>query len=207
MVNTHWIRACVLAYCLAGSVAGVQAQDLKGILSGVVKAVGEKVSEKVPFAVEGTWKYTGQDCQFTSDNLLAKAGGEVAAKKVEAKMQEVLEKLGFTEGCTFVFNADSTYTSTVKNRTVEGTYRLDTATKELKMTTQAGRTFTAAVSYNVAEPKKMSLLFNADKLMDLAKTVSNTASLKSSNATLKSVSALLNNYQGLKLGFELEKQP
>ena len=53
----------------------------------------------------------------------------------------------------------------------------------------------------------MSILFNADKLMDLAKTVSNTASLKSSNATLKSVSALLNNYQGLKLGFELEKQP
>lgn len=29
-------------------------------------------------------------------------------------MSDVLTKLGFTDGCTYVFNADSTYTSTVK---------------------------------------------------------------------------------------------
>ena len=30
-----------------------------------------------------TWKYKSPGCAFTSENLLAKAGGEIAAKKVE----------------------------------------------------------------------------------------------------------------------------
>ena len=53
------------------------------------------------------------DCKFESDNLLAKAGGEVAAKQVEEKMSGVLEKLGFKEGATYIFNEDSTYTSVI----------------------------------------------------------------------------------------------
>ena len=30
----------------------------------------------------GTWNYSGPGCAFTSENLLAKAGGEVAATKI-----------------------------------------------------------------------------------------------------------------------------
>ena len=33
-----------------------------------------------------TWKYKSPGCAFTSENLLAKAGGEIAAKKVEEKL-------------------------------------------------------------------------------------------------------------------------
>ena len=46
----------------------------------------------------------------------------------------------------------------------------------------------------------------ADKLMQLAQTVSSAASLKSSSTTLKRVSSLLSNYNGLQVGFQLEKQ-
>lgn len=66
------------------------AQDLKSILSGVVSAVANKVTGESS-SLTGTWAYSGPDCKFESDNLLAKAGGEVAAKKVEEKMSGVLE--------------------------------------------------------------------------------------------------------------------
>ena len=206
MKMTNWMKVGILACCLMMNALGAQAQDLKSILSGIAKTVGEKVSEKIPFSVEGTWTYVGQDCQFTSDNLLAQAGGEVASQTVETKMQELLDKLGFSDGCTFVFNADGTYSSAVKGRTTQGTYTFDTESKELKMKTSAGISFTTTASYNVTEPNKMSLLFNADKLMQLAQTVSSAASLKSSSSTLKMVSSLLGNYNGLQVGFQLEKQ-
>lgn len=101
----------VLALCIAGTANGM-AQDLKSILSGVANAVANKVTGESA-SLTGTWAYVGPDCKFESDNLLAKAGGEVAAKQVEDKMSGVLEKLGFKEGTTYTFNADSTYTSVV----------------------------------------------------------------------------------------------
>lgn len=79
----------VLALCFAGTANGM-AQDLKSILSGVVSAVTNKVTGESS-SLTGTWAYSGPDCKFESDNLLAKAGGEVAAKKVEEKMSGVLE--------------------------------------------------------------------------------------------------------------------
>lgn len=197
------LLACVL---MLGTQA--HAQDWKSILSGVAKAVGEKVSEtSTSFSLAGTWKYVGQDCKFQSDNLLAKAGSELAAKSVEEKMQQVMDKLGFSEGCTFVFNADSTYTSTVKGKTTQGTYSYNATDKELKLKTRLGIGFTATVSYNVLTPGKMSLLFNADKLMDLTKTVGSVASKASSNSTLSTLTSLLDQYNGLQLGFEMERQP
>ena len=108
----------------------VSAQDWKSVLGGVVNKVEEtvsKVNESV--SMVGTWKYTAPDCKFESDDLLSKAGGEVAAKKVEEQMSNYLSKLGFNENTVYVFNADSTYTSTVAGRTVKGTYIYNKDTK------------------------------------------------------------------------------
>ena len=75
------------------------AQDLKSILTGVAKAVvGDKATTES--SIIGTWKYVGPQCQFESENLLAKAGGEVAAKEVEEKMQIVYDKVGMN-GCQY----------------------------------------------------------------------------------------------------------
>ena len=72
----------------------VSAQDLKSILSGVAKVVGNKVTGSEN-SIEGTWTFVGPDCKFESDNLLAKAGGEVAAKKVEDGIEETLTYCDF----------------------------------------------------------------------------------------------------------------
>ena len=185
----------------------VSAQDWKSVLGGVVNKVEEtvsKVNESV--SIVGTWKYTAPDCKFESDDLLSKAGGEVAAKKVEEQMSNYLSKLGFNENTVYVFNADSTYTSTVAGRTVNGTYSYNKDTKEVTLKTKIGLKITAQVSTSLLNGGTMSLLFKADKLMSLAQTVTGAVAGKSSNATVSTLNSVLSQYDGLLLGFEMKKQ-
>ena len=185
----------------------VSAQDWKSVLGGVVNKV-EKTVSKVNESVSmvGTWKYTAPDCKFESDDLLSKAGGEVAAKKVEEQMSNYLSKLGFNENTVYVFYADSTYTSTVAGRTVNGTYSYNKDTKEVTLKTKIGLKMTAQISTSVLNGGKMSLLFKADKLMLLAQAVTGAVAGKSSNATVSTLNTVLSQYDGLLLGFEMQKQ-
>ena len=98
--------------------------------------MGDKVTGNN--SLEGTWKYADPDCKFSSDNFLATAGGELAAKKVEEQMGGILEKIGFKDGATYVFNADGTYTSTIQGRSMSGTYSYNADTKELVLKTRLG---------------------------------------------------------------------
>lgn len=186
----------------------VSAQDWKSVLGGVVVNKVEETVSKVNESVSmvGTWKYTAPDCKFESDDLLSKAGGEVAAKKVEEQMSNYLSKLGFNENTVYVFNADSTYTSTVAGRTVNGTYSYNKDTKEVTLKTKIGLKMTAQISTSVLNGGKMSLLFKADKLMSLAQAVTGAVAGKSSNATVSTLNTVLSQYDGLLLGFEMQKQ-
>ena len=189
---------CVL--CVGATSA--QAQDWKSILSGIANTVTEKVTGVSTFSLEGTWNYVGPDCKFESENLLAQVGSEIAAQKVETEMSSILSKIGFKEGVSYVFNSDGTYTSTVNGRTTQGTYTYDSNTNELTLKTTLGVTFNATVSRSVENSNNISLLFNADKLMSLAQTVS--SALKSSSTS--TLSTILGQYDGMKIGFELTKQ-
>ena len=148
-----WRSVLVLALCIAGTANGM-AQDLKSILSGVANVVANKVTGESA-SLTGTWTYAGPDCKFESDNLLAKAGGEVATKQVEEKMSGVLEKLGFKEGATYTFNEDSTYTSVIGGKTVNGTYSYNADTKELTMKSPVRPFETVAFTFS---PKRVFIV-------------------------------------------------
>lgn len=182
----------------------VSAQDLKSILSGVAKVVGNKVTGSGN-SIEGTWTFVGPDCKFESDNLLAKAGGEVAAKKVEDKMGGILSTLGFKEGTTYTFNADSTYTSVVGGRTTNGTYSYNAETNELTLKTRLGIKVNMIASKGLTGDK-LSLFFKADKVMSLAQSILGKVSSASSNSAVGTANSLMNEYDGLLLGFEMKKQ-
>lgn len=49
----------------------------------------------------------------------------------------------------------------------------------------------------------MNMLFKADKLMEILKVISNTASNLSSSAAV--INAVLGKYNGMRVGFELKK--
>lgn len=185
----------LLLCCISGK---TYAQDWKSILTGVAKeVVGDKIT--TASSIVGTWNYIAPECKFESDDLLAKAGGEVASKKVEDQMQSVYDKIGLN-GCQFTFNEDGSYSYTLKNRTVKGTYTFDDTEKSITMSTKLGIKQTA---YVTVAGNNMSLVFNTDKLISALKTITGAASKV--NDTASSINSLISTYDGLRLGFELEK--
>ena len=177
-------------------------QNYGGLGSGLVKQLGSilgntTLSQK---DIIGTWHYSSADCVFESENFLMKAGGEVAAAKVEEKINATLTKLGLTgEQITFTFNADNTYTASIKGRVIQGTYALDVANKKLTLTYLNGL---GTITPQIAKTgNKMSLLYDADKLFKFLTTISAV----SNNSTLKSLSTLLESYDGMLIGWELQK--
>ena len=160
-MNSKTLLKC-LCMCLAmfAILVNANAQDLKSILTGVAKAVvGDKATTSS--SIIGTWKYVGPQCQFESENLLAKAGGEVAAKEVEEKMQTVYDRIGMS-GCEYTFNEDGTYSYTLKKRTMSGTYTFNDKEKTITM---KGKLGVKTVAHVTVTGNDMSLVFNADKLM------------------------------------------
>lgn len=197
-MNSKTLLKC-LCMCLAmfAILVNANAQDLKSILTGVAKAVvGDKATTSS--SIIGTWKYVGPQCQFESENLLAKAGGEVAAKEVEEKMQTVYDRIGMS-GC-YTFNEDGTYSYTLKKRTMSGTYTFDDKEKTITM---KGKLGVKTVAHVTVTGNDMSLVFNADKLMSVLKTITGTVSKV--NSTAATINSVAGSYDGLMLGFDLKK--
>ena len=193
LLKSIWI---LLVMCGVSANAG--AQDLKSILSGVAKAVvGNKAT--TASSIIGTWTYSGPECQFESENLLAKAGGEMAAKEVEEKMIAVYNKVGMNN-IRYTFNEDGTYSYQMKKRTVTGSYVFDDAAKTITMTGKLGLT---TVAYVTVTGNDMSMVFKADKLMSILKTITGAASKV--NSTAATINSVAEAYDGLMLGFELKK--
>lgn len=198
-MNSKTLLKC-LCMCLAmfAILVNANAQDLKSILTGVAKAVvGDKATTSS--SIIGTWKYVGPQCQFESENLLAKAGGEVAAKEVEEKMQTVYDRIGMS-GCEYTFNEDGTYSYTLKKRTMSGTYTFDDKEKTITM---KGKLGVKTVAHVTVTGNDMSLVFNADKLMSVLKTI--TGIVSKVNSTAATINSVAGSYDGLMLGFDLKK--
>lgn len=193
LLKSIWI---LLVMCGVSANAG--AQDLKSILSGVAKAVvGNKAT--TASSIIGTWTYSGPECQFESENLLAKAGGEMAAKEVEEKMIAVYNKVGMNN-IRYTFNEDGTYSYQMKKRRVTGSYVFDDAAKTITMTGKLGL---KTVAYVTVTGNDMSMVFKADKLMSILKTITGAASKV--NSTAATINSVAEAYDGLMLGFELKK--
>lgn len=177
---------------------GVKAQSISDILSGVAQAVvGDKATTAA--SLKGTWKYSGPACEFESSNLLSKAGGKAAAQKIEKKVAPVLKTLG-VNGIVYTFDGDGNYTSKIKTRVTKGTYKFNEKAKTITFTPELGKAYTA---YVVTQGSKMTLTFNASKLMTTLKSITNaTSSLSSTTSILNSV---IGSYDGMRLGFELKK--
>lgn len=150
--------------------------------------------------VQGTWRYKGVDCVFKTENVLMKAGGEAATAKVEAKINDALKKVGVTsEALAFTFNTDNTFTINVKGRNLKGTYTLDLESKKITISNLNGvGTITPQI---VKNGTTMNLLYDADKLLKFLTTISAV----SNNSTLKSLNTLLESYDGMLIGWELQK--
>ena len=192
------VRVLLAAAFFCMSATSIQAQSIKDILSGVISnVVGDKATTESSF--KGTWKYNAPACEFESDNLLAKAGGTAAAEKIEKRVAPLLKLVG-VNGIVYTFDGKGNYTSKIKKRVTEGTYKFDSKAKTITFTPTIGMAYTAHVA---VQGSTMTLTFEADKLMTTLKTISNATSKLSTTAAL--INTLMNSYSGMRVGFELKK--
>ena len=191
-----------LAQGMQNNTAATATQTHTGssLLANLLSGMLESSTTLTQADIQGTWKFASADCVFESENLLAKAGGAVAATKIEENLNTQFAKFGINANtCAYTFNSDNTYAAKIGSYTVNGNYTLDTKTKTIKMTYLGG---VASYSARVAwVGNNLSLLIESDKLLNLLKALS---ALKS-NSNITTLSSLLNNYDGLYVGIQMSK--
>lgn len=168
-----------------------------GILSGLLNnVIGSGTFSKEDLC--HTWKYSKPGCAFESENLLAKAGGAVAANKVEEKLSTYYSKFGFNSSNTyFTFNTDGSFNAKIDGKSWNGTYTFDEKTHAIHL---KGLLLSAS-GYATKTTNGISLLFEQKKLLNLIKTLS---AFKGSTA-LSAVGTIANSYDGMRIGFEMTK--
>ena len=177
----------------SGSSSSSTGSIINGILNNVI---GSGTFKKEDLC--NTWKYSKPGCAFTSENLLAKAGGEIAANKVEEKLEDYYKKFGFCSSNTyFTFNTDGTFSAKIDGKAWKGNYTFDEKTHAIQM---KGLLLSAS-GYATKTTNGISLLFDQKKLLNLIKALS---AFKSSS-TLSAVGNIANNYDGMRIGFEMTK--
>ena len=177
-----------------GILSGIDGTSILGNVLGSVLGLN-KISQE---SLVGTWKYSGPGCAFTSDNLLAQAGGEVASQKIKSTLLNYYNSAGISSSNTyFTFGKDNTFTAKVAGKTVSGNYAYDPNTGQMTIKTLL---FTIN-AYITASSSGISLLFESQKLLTILQTIGGM----SGNATLATIGELSKNDDGVRLGFDLAR--
>ena len=148
--------------------------------------------------IQGTWKYKGPGCAFSSEQALAKAGGEIAAVQVEEKLKPYYDNLQITAGNTwFTFNEDQSFKAQVAGKSISGTYTLNE--KDGQMTL---KTLLFSINgYAKREVGGISILFESKKLL----TIFQAIAAISGNQALEGIGEISKNYDGVRIGFDLKR--
>ena len=177
---------------------------LGDVLSGVINGGGIEAIASIIGATKitqqniiGSWKYSGPGCAFTSEKLLAKAGGEVVAAQIKQKMQPTYQTLGLSSSNTYIqFNQDNTFNAAFGGKQFSGTYTFNEATSKVVL---------KSLLFNIncyakKNTQGIAILFEASKLL----TVLQTVSALSGNTTLGTIGDLSKSYDGVRLGFDFK---
>lgn len=214
MKKLNYLVACVATSLLVGcgglGTLGTAAGSSAGssILGGVLGAItngdalgniltsvlgGERPSAE---QLIGTWKYAQPGVAFTSDNLLAKAGGEVAASQIKEKLSTYYSSIGVKASNTYLtFNQDLTFSGKIAGKSLSGTYVYDPNTAQITLKTL----LFSVNAYVKRSATGMAVLFESKKLLTILQTIAKI----SGNGTLQSIGDISTNYDGVRLGFDM----
>ena len=167
-----------------------------GIANAIKSVIGlDKVKQQ---NLIGEWKYKGPGCAFMSENLLAKAGGEMAAVQIEEKLLPYYQQVNVSSSNTQItFKEDGTFSSKIVGTPFNGKYTFD---EESQKITLKGL-FLSVNCYAKKELGGISILFEANKLL----TVLQTMSAMSGNKDLQTIGDLSKKYDGIRVGFDMNK--
>ena len=171
--------------------------DAVGTLGNILGSVLKTTTTPTQKQLIGSWTYYQPGCAFTSDKLLAQAGGEVVASQIKQKLDPYYQKLGVKSSNTsVVFKEDGTFSASFAGKAFSGNYTYDE--KNAKVTMQ-GMLITLNC-YAKRNMNGMALLFESSKLLTLLQTLS----ALSGNTTLQGVGEISKSYDGLRVGFDFK---
>ena len=192
----------IAAAMMAAMSYNVQAQSLTDLLKGtkagnVVDAVTTAVGVATnTVSLPGTWVYKGAAVDLQSDNTLSSLAGTAVTSGVENKINSAFEKVGLNDGMSF--------TCTIFGKTLSGTWKQNT--EENKLTLQFGQTmkYLSMTGYTKVTATGLEILFDANRFLAFLKSAMSVVG--KSSTTVSAISGISNNYDGMRLGYKLEKQ-
>lgn len=202
--NSGYSAGSVVAGVLGGLLGGGTTTGSSSTGSSIINGILNNVIGSATFSQADlcahTWKYSKPGCAFTSENLLAKAGGEIAASKVEEDLSKYYSKFGFSNSNTyFTFKTDGTFAAKIDGKSWNGTYTFDEKTHAI----QLKGLLLSASGFATRTANGISLLFEQKKLLTLVKTLSKLN--LTGSTTMSAVSSIVDNYDGVRIGFEMTK--
>lgn len=194
------VVAGVLGGLLGGGTTTGSSSTGSSIISGILNNVIGSATFSQADLCAHIWKYSKPGCAFTSENLLAKAGGEIAASKIEEDLSKYYSKFGFSNSNTyFTFKTDGTFAAKIDGKSWNGTYTFDEKTHAI----QLKGLLLSASGFATRTANGISLLFEQKKLLTLVKTLSKLN--LTGSTTMSAVSSIVDNYDGVRIGFEMTK--
>lgn len=202
--NSGYSAGSVVAGVLGGLLGGGTTTGSSSTGSSIINGILNNVIGSATFSQADlcahTWKYSKPGCAFTSENLLAKAGGEIAASKIEEDLSKYYSKFGFSKSNTyFTFKTDGTFAAKIDGKSWNGTYTFDEKTHAI----QLKGLLLSASGFATRTTNGISLLFEQKKLLTLIKTLSKLN--LTGSTTMSAVSSIVDNYDGVSIGFEMTK--
>lgn len=201
--NSGYSAGSVVAGVLGGLLGGgttTGSSSTGSIINGILNNVIGSATFSQADLCAHTWKYSKPGCAFTSENLLAKAGGEIAANKIEEDLSKYYTKFGFSKSNTyFTFKTDGTFAAKIDGKSWSGTYTFDEKTHAI----QLKGLLLSASGFATRTTNGISLLFEQKKLLSLIKTLSKLN--LTGSTTMSAVSSIVDNYDGVRVGFEMTK--
>ena len=202
--NSGYSAGSVVAGVLGGLLGGGTTTGSSSTGSSIINGILNNVIGSATFSQADlcahTWKYSKPGCAFTSENLLAKAGGEIAANKIEEDLSKYYSKFGFSQSNTyFTFKTDGTFAAKIDGKSWNGTYTFDEKTHAI----QLKGLLLSASGFATRTTNGISLLFEQKKLLTLIKTLSKLN--LTGSTTMSAVSSIVDNYDGVRIGFEMTK--
>ena len=202
--NSGYSAGSVVAGVLGGLLGGGTTTGSSSTGSSIINGILNNVIGSATFSQADlcahTWKYSKPGCAFTSENLLAKAGGEIAASKIEEDLSKYYSKFGFSKSNTyFTFKTDGTFAAKIDGKSWNGTYTFDEKTHAI----QLKGLLLSASGFATRTANGISLLFEQKKRRTLGKTLSKLN--LTGSTTMSAVSSIVDNYDGVRVGFEMTK--
>lgn len=202
--NSGYSAGSVVAGVLGGLLGGGTTTGSTTTGSSIINGILNNVIGSATFSQADlcahTWKYSKPGCAFTSENLLAKAGGEIAASKIEEDLSKYYSKFGFSKSNTyFTFKTDGTFAAKIDGKSWNGIYTFDEKTHAI----QLKGLLLSASGFATRTANGISLLFEQKKLLTLVKTLSKLN--LTGSTTMSAVSSIVDNYDGVRIGFEMTK--